>query len=152
MKITVIFAFVTLSVIVKGAFWAAAVQPVILSLGAVLAAIDLDVLDVQASEWNKWKVFKIKRAELDENDAKEIKYTVEVHTKEKEDKLHTIEKGKENKYESEDGVTKWGDPNMTEEERQKFMDEQDRYDRIVNGEEKLEEDFHTKVSMMQDDM
>ena len=105
MKIAVIFALVTLSVVVKGAFWAAAVQPVILSLGAVLAAIDLDVLDVQASELKKWKVFKKDRVELDENDAREIKYTVEAHTEEKEEKLCKVTKGKENKYESEDGVT-----------------------------------------------
>ena len=34
----------------SGAWWIAAVQPVILSLGAILAAIDLDVLDLQPFE------------------------------------------------------------------------------------------------------
>ena len=34
---------------VKGAWWAAAVQPVILSLGAILGAVDLDVLDINLS-------------------------------------------------------------------------------------------------------
>ena len=48
MKLKAIFALFTLSVMVKGAWFASAVQPVILSLGAVLSAIDLDVLDLQS--------------------------------------------------------------------------------------------------------
>ena len=51
MNFKVIFALLSLFVIVEGAWWAAAVQPVILSLGAVLSAIDQDVLDVQSIEW-----------------------------------------------------------------------------------------------------
>ena len=47
MKLRDIFALFTLSVIVNGAFLAAAVQPVLLSLGAMLAAVDLDVFDIQ---------------------------------------------------------------------------------------------------------
>ena len=46
MKTTFIIALFSLIVMVKGAWWAAAVQPVILSLGAVLSAIDLDVLNI----------------------------------------------------------------------------------------------------------
>ena len=53
MKLRSILALSTLCVIVKGAWWAAAVQPVILSLGAVLSAIDLDVLDIQLPFLNK---------------------------------------------------------------------------------------------------
>ena len=45
MKLIDILALFTLIVMVQGTFWASAVQPVILSLGAVLTAIDLDVLD-----------------------------------------------------------------------------------------------------------
>ena len=48
MKILVIFVLFTLIVIVKGALWATAIKPIILSLGAVLTAFDLDVLDVQS--------------------------------------------------------------------------------------------------------
>ena len=48
MKLIGIIALFTLIVMVKGSWWAAAVQPVILSLGAVLSAIDLDVLDTQS--------------------------------------------------------------------------------------------------------
>ena len=47
MKLLATFTILTtLSVVVRGTWWASAVQPVILSIGAVLAAIDLDVLDV----------------------------------------------------------------------------------------------------------
>ena len=51
MKLESIIALFTLIVMVKGAWWAAAVQPVILTLGAVLGTIDKDVLDIQAIEW-----------------------------------------------------------------------------------------------------
>ena len=47
MNLINIFALFTLSVMVKSAWWAAAVQPVILSLGAIFSAIDQDVLDIQ---------------------------------------------------------------------------------------------------------
>ena len=47
LTLTSIFALFKLCMMVEGAWWAAAVQPVILSLGAVLGALDLDVLDVQ---------------------------------------------------------------------------------------------------------
>ena len=55
MKLKDLFAFISLCVMVKGTWWAAAVRPVVLSLGAVLGAIDLDVLDVQPVniEWKK---------------------------------------------------------------------------------------------------
>ena len=46
MKLRSILALFTLIVMVRGAWFAAAVQPVILSLGAVLSAVDQDVLDV----------------------------------------------------------------------------------------------------------
>ena len=53
MKLRNIIALLTLSVMVNGAFWAAAVQPVILSLGAILSAVDLDVLDLRLPFINK---------------------------------------------------------------------------------------------------
>ena len=40
MKLRDIFAIFTLSFMVKGAWWAAAIQPVILGFGAILTAID----------------------------------------------------------------------------------------------------------------
>ena len=50
MKISDIFALFTISVMVKGT-WISVIQPVILSIGALLAAIDLDVLDLQSIGW-----------------------------------------------------------------------------------------------------
>ena len=47
MKLRSLLALLFLIVIVKGTWWTAAVQPVILSLGAMLGAVDLDVLDIQ---------------------------------------------------------------------------------------------------------
>ena len=61
MKLAVIFALLTLSVIVKGAWLAAAVQPVILTLGAVMATLDLDVLDLQPIEWKNYQIFRSKK-------------------------------------------------------------------------------------------
>ena len=39
----IIFIIFTLSETVKGAFWAAATQPIILSIGAAFAALNLDL-------------------------------------------------------------------------------------------------------------
>ena len=47
MKLTNIFVFVTLTVIVKGTWWVVAVQPFILSIGAILGAIDQDVINIE---------------------------------------------------------------------------------------------------------
>ena len=64
MKSTFIFVLFTLVVIVKGAWWAAAVQPVILSLGAILGTIDLDVLDNgKLFEWRNFLPFIYKQEE-----------------------------------------------------------------------------------------
>ena len=57
MKLREIIAIFILSISVNGAWWTAAVQPVILSLGAVLSAIDLDVLDVQTIGLKNWLPF-----------------------------------------------------------------------------------------------
>ena len=43
MKVFSIFALLTLIVVVKGAWWTAVAHPVILSLGAILGALDLDI-------------------------------------------------------------------------------------------------------------
>ena len=47
MKVISLLALLFCVEIVKGTWWTAAVQPVILSLGAILGAVDLDVLDIQ---------------------------------------------------------------------------------------------------------
>ena len=56
MKLRGILALFTLSVITKGAWWDATVQPIILSLGAMMAAVDLDVLDVHLFDWRQWLI------------------------------------------------------------------------------------------------
>ena len=57
MKLFSIIALFILSVKVVSAFWTAAVQPVILSIGAVFAALNQDVLDVQTIEWRSFLPF-----------------------------------------------------------------------------------------------
>ena len=52
MKLAEIFLLFTLSVMTKGAWLAAVVQPVILSIGAILSAIDLEVLE--PIEWKNF--------------------------------------------------------------------------------------------------
>ena len=53
MYIIIIFAIFTLIVTVQGAWWAAAAQPVILGLGAVLGTLNLDISDVKPiTEWD----------------------------------------------------------------------------------------------------
>ena len=58
MKLSGIFSLFALNVIVKGAWWAAAVQPVILTLGAIQAALSLNELDIQSIEWKNFLPFK----------------------------------------------------------------------------------------------
>ena len=67
MKLSSIVALtITLSVVVEGTWWAAAVQPAIISLGAVLGmgTLDHDVLDVQPTEWKSLQPFISKQARL----------------------------------------------------------------------------------------
>ena len=57
MKLITILTIFSLSIIVKGAWWAAAVQPVILGFGAAFAALDHDVVDTNFFGWRdfiKW--------------------------------------------------------------------------------------------------
>ena len=58
MKLTGIFVLFALSVNVNGAWFAAAVQPVLLSLGAVLGVLNLDELDIQPIEWRNFMDLK----------------------------------------------------------------------------------------------
>ena len=70
MKINcIIFAVFTLSTIVKSAWWIAAAQPIILSLGAGLAALNLDVQPLLDINWKKLIVFK---NDKEDNDNKEV--------------------------------------------------------------------------------
>ena len=72
MKLKDILALFGLSAMVNGAFWAA-VQPVILSLGAVFAALDLDLepmIDLKPIEWSKLLFAKNEKDE-DEDEEEE---------------------------------------------------------------------------------
>ena len=68
MKLIDIFTQFTLIVIVKGTWFLAALQPVILTLGTVFTALDTGVLDVQPIEMKKWLPFvnKVSRKEQEE--------------------------------------------------------------------------------------
>ena len=63
MKLTVICVLFALSKIVKGAFWFAAVQPVLLGFGAILTAINQDVLDLESIQLKHWLPFINKQSE-----------------------------------------------------------------------------------------
>ena len=59
MKTTFCIFFVyTLSVIVEGAWWAAAMQPIILSFGAAFTAMNLDVQPFLDVDWKRLLIFK----------------------------------------------------------------------------------------------
>ena len=59
MKLRGIFALFTIVVMVKATWWSAAVQPLVLSLGAVMTATNSDVLDAHSFEWKElWEGFK----------------------------------------------------------------------------------------------
>ena len=50
-SIIVVFTVLILIEMVKGVWWAAAAQPVILSLGAVLGVLNLDLVEVEPTKW-----------------------------------------------------------------------------------------------------
>ena len=66
MKLYSIVVFFTLINIVKGAWWAAAVQPVILGFGAILTALNQDALEAESFNF-KLKTFMNKQDEVPED-------------------------------------------------------------------------------------
>ena len=52
MQLNTLFALFTSVMMVKGAWFAAVAQPVILGLGAVLGALNMDVFDAQPIRWD----------------------------------------------------------------------------------------------------
>ena len=63
MKTICIFAVFTLSLVVNGAWWVAAAQPIILTFGAAFAALNLDVQSLIDVDWKSLIVFKIDKEE-----------------------------------------------------------------------------------------
>ena len=61
MKIFSIFVLLILIEMVKGAWWTAVAHPVILSLGAILGTLDLDVLNVEPIGGYSWMSFDSNR-------------------------------------------------------------------------------------------
>ena len=74
MKLRGLLALFSLIVIVKGNLFATAVKPIILGFGAILAAVDLDVVDVQPIVWKNWLPFvnKQSKSETKEPSYKEL--------------------------------------------------------------------------------
>ena len=105
MKLSGIFALFSLSVLVKGTWWAAAVQPVILSLGAVLSAIDLDGFDIQTIELRNLLPFINKQEKI----TKEEKPTGPPVDKEqlKENMLNTVKEGGMTEKEEQEVLKLW---------------------------------------------
>ena len=64
MKASCVFAVLTLSVVVNGAWWTAAIQPIVLSFGAALAAFNLDVQPLFDIDLKSWQIFKQEQEEL----------------------------------------------------------------------------------------
>ena len=64
MKGSCVFAVLTLSVVVNGAWWTAAIQPIVLSFGAAFAAFNLDVQPLFDYDLKSWRIFKQDQEEL----------------------------------------------------------------------------------------
>ena len=58
MKTACIFAVFALNFFVEGAFWAAAVQPILLSFGAAFAALNIDAQPFLDVDWKNLLIFK----------------------------------------------------------------------------------------------
>ena len=79
MKLQSIFVISTLILIVRGAWWAAAVQPLVLGFGAILTALNQDVLDVESIELKGWLPF-VNKLEESKDEEEEIEYIDEGST------------------------------------------------------------------------
>ena len=58
MKLKIILVIFALIVMVNGAWWATAVQPVILSIGAAFAALNSDLQPILDINWRNVLTFK----------------------------------------------------------------------------------------------
>ena len=62
-NLCIIIAILTLSTVVEGALWVGAAQPIILSFGAVFAAINLDLQPIFDVDWRKLLIYKQEKEE-----------------------------------------------------------------------------------------
>ena len=74
----VVYTVFTLIAIAKGAWWLAAVQPVMLSFGAAFAALNLDLQPIIDVDWRKWNIFKQEKDEKQVEEVEQIKEVNEV--------------------------------------------------------------------------
>ena len=58
MKASCLFAVLTLSLVVNGAWWTAAIQPILLSFGAAFAALNFGVQPLLDIDWKSQGIFK----------------------------------------------------------------------------------------------
>ena len=65
----IIFTVFTLTAIAKGVWWVTAAQPIILSFGAALAALNLDVQPLFAIDLKKPMIF---RNDKEDNEEKKV--------------------------------------------------------------------------------
>ena len=77
MKLSGILTLFTLNITVTSAWLTALAQPVILSLGAVLGAIDLGVLDVHPVEFKTWLPFVSKLNRIKDPDSSTLGHSEE---------------------------------------------------------------------------
>ena len=161
MKLISIFAILSLSVIVKGAWWTAAVQPVILSLGAVLSTINLDVFDIQlpfiskqdkTDDQSKEEPF----SEADKDEKKHNPGFTEEEKKVEQDMFMSELERMKNKIDK-----KREDPEMSEEQKKSdeefFKQMKDIEERFLKQkgsyfEKEPEDDGLKRTSMVLDDM
>ena len=68
MKASCLFAVLTLSLVVNGAWWTAAIQPILLSFGAAFAALNLDVQPLLDIDWKGKGIFKQDKEEQDKEE------------------------------------------------------------------------------------
>ena len=88
MKTSCIFVVFTLGMFVEGAFWAAAVQPIILSFGAAFAALSIDAQPFLDVDWKNLLIFKNDKDETTTTTSTKEQSAESDKEKEKIDKLH----------------------------------------------------------------
>ena len=140
MKLKLIFVFLTLTLVAKGFWLAAAVQPVLLSLGAVLTVLNQDALDIQPIEMKNWLPFAKKSKKYEETPP--IVLTEQDLIDLEEDENHEVEdKSMVNPEFNPDKV----DP-MTPEKR-KEMDEviKQGIDRVVSKGDYIDDEEFNKI-------
>ena len=176
MKLSSLIALFTLIMMVKGVWWAAGVQPVILSLGAILGAIELDVLNnvelvefrnflpfINKMDKNKPKIAYKEDEDFAENGpmddiSKEEQDRIDKHNKEAEDSFDENEKEVSKRKQKVYGNK--GDAREKNYWKRKLDNSLEDVKRAEEERDRIEDyiykkwgvEFYEDVSMVQDDM